>query len=90
MEEKCAKCKGGCCKGLSVEVYGIDDVPSDLLVVRNKAFYMRKQKDHVTCIAFIDNKCSIYDNRPRVCREFLLDNPRCILLQKRRINGKDW
>ncbi len=84
MEEKCLRCGAGCCRGLSIEVCGNDDVPLDFLVVRNRAFYMRKRGDHVTCIALVDDKCSIYDRRPQVCRDFSLDNPRCLSLQKRK------
>jgi len=84
VEEKCVKCRGGCCKRLSVEVYSNDNVPLDFLIVRNKSFYMRKSKDHRTCIALIEGKCSIYKNRPQVCRDFCVDNSRCQALQKRR------
>jgi len=70
--------------GLSVEVYGNYDIPVEYLIVRNKAFYMRKQKDHKTCIALNENNlCSIYNDRPEVCRAFTVDNPRCLSIQKK-------
>ena len=87
MNELCIECKAGCCKGLSVEVYENYNIPIEYLIVRNKAFYMRKQKDHKTCIALDGNNlCSIYEDRPVVCRDFEINCDKCLMIQKRSKN----
>jgi Fe-S-cluster containining protein len=71
MNKECMNCGGKCCIDTSIEVYGVNDVPLEYLNVRNNAFYMKKKKDHKTCIALTeDGLCSIYDSRPSVCRDF--------------------
>ncbi len=82
--EACGVCRGGCCVGLSVEVYPNDDVPDNMTIVRKNFRYMRKQRDHKTCIALVEGRCSIYEIRPTVCREFWVGNPRCLSIQNKR------
>jgi Fe-S-cluster containining protein len=82
---RCLGC-GACCKGLVVEVLVGDDVPRDLYehehessllsagVVQERAPFsdtvMRHRPDG-SCIALgPDMRCTIYDHRPAVCRQF--------------------
>lgn len=67
----CFLCKGKCCVGL-IEVYPEDTVPQYL----QKNGYMIVDQQN-KCIALINGYCSIYNNRPDVCKRFLVDSPCC-------------
>jgi Fe-S-cluster containining protein len=67
----CFLCKGKCCVG-NIEVYPEDSTPAHL----HKNGYMLINEQN-KCIALIDGLCSIYDNRPDICKRFIVDSPCC-------------
>ncbi len=88
----CAKC-GACCEGLDVDlVWSDQSVPEDMTERTTDnidLFKMRQNKDG-SCVALCGNigksvSCSIYENRPSVCREFEPGNLQC--QQSRRFIG---
>ena len=65
----CVGC-AACCH-LQVElVMGTDDIPERLTYFDNNRWYMRQNGN--ACIALDETKgcCTIYENRPIVCRQF--------------------
>lgn len=80
------KCEGcGLCCFLSVElVAGMDDVPDELTeVVDDDGYESLQMKIHNGhCIALTeDGRCSIYERRPTVCRDFEFGSDRCLDMQ---------
>lgn len=77
----CKGC-GKCCKlshpYLDVEIFE-DKIPSKYLEFKKNSFYM-KRKENGDCIALENNLCSIYDSRPKECREFNQNHPLCKIL----------
>jgi uncharacterized protein len=81
---KCIGC-GRCCllldPYLDVELTFLDDVPLYMIRTdKNGMRWMRRNDDGWgSCIALdLDNMvCTIYNNRPRECREFDQDHPLC-------------
>ena len=51
-----------------------DNVPEEL--VKASRAFMRMRDD--ACIALKNNRCSIYENRPAVCRDFERGSKRCL------------
>lgn len=75
IKNPCLKC-GRCC-ALDVElVCGIDDVPEDMVELREDGFIWMIQKNGM-CAAYENNKCSIYKNRPLVCKQFEIGCCKC-------------
>lgn len=81
----CKGC-GWCCTGYALhcdkpvefEVKSFDKVPEDMTyTVRGTRFMKRDQYGH--CVALKDNLCTIYDTRPKSCRDFKMRNPGCFL-----------
>lgn len=77
---KCEQCQGKCCVAI-IEVYSQDAIYYDAdLVHEVPDMYpdraMRVDANGV-CIALIGGKCSIYDRRPTVCRNFQVDSECC-------------
>lgn len=82
----CQSC-GACCSGLGVDVYGDDDVP-DKFVKNDRLFgpSMRERKGCCICLKGkigVRVRCSIYDQRPTVCREFQPGSQQCLDSRKR-------
>jgi len=73
---KCLQC-GRCCQRLILEMDYDDgqDVPEEMIEITRDGVKRMKQRvtesGAIQCIAFKDGKCSIYDRRPRMCREYL-------------------
>lgn len=89
IDKSCEKCRGGCCRKFRVEVTGNDDVSWNMIYVRANTYWMRKQKDRMTCVALARNgKCTIYDKRPQVCKDFSIGESRCVIIQKER--KREW
>lgn len=81
--DDCEKCGGKCCSAYRVEVIGgLDDIDWEMIYMYGQTYWMRKKEDKMTCVAFEDGKCSIYDRRPTVCRQFEVGEPRCLKLRK--------
>lgn len=87
MNKSCEKCAGKCCYGPRgwVELYARCEVPPEMTerIKDGKTEYtaMKMVKvegsKHLRCIALVDGKCSIYKNRPFVCRTYHVGSPPC-------------
>ena len=82
----CSICKGKCCVGI-IEVFDNDEIfYNDDLVTYDPELTCAVMKTNTNnqCIALKDGKCSIYDDRPQVCRAFKKDSNCCNSF----VNGK--
>jgi Fe-S-cluster containining protein len=82
----CKGC-GECCKMkdpfLDVELKEGDNIPSHLIDERG----FMKRKENGDCIALDNDICSIYEIRPKECREFKRGCELCIrILNERRLS----
>jgi len=84
----CTKC-GACCRGFDVDLVWSDHgVPEDMTERTTDnidLFKMRQHKDG-SCVALCGNigesvSCSVYENRPSVCRDFQPGNIQCQLIR---------
>ena len=95
MSEICFKCGGLCCKvGYIIQVFPDDEIYGDDRYVHiipkggmddddGEFHHMKSNGDGYTCVALnSDNKCTIWHKRPRICREYAVDGPRCTTLRK--------
>lgn len=84
MDKTCKKCDGKCCKYVCLEI----DEPEELEDFENIKWYVAHKNINVFVeldgswtVEFVtpcenltkDNKCSIYDSRPAICREYTQD-----------------
>lgn len=80
----CTNCRGKCCVGL-IDVYPEDIIFNEETLVQmstNPKYEKEmKLKDGNVCIALVDGKCSIYEKRPQVCRDFAVNGCCCVLFQ---------
>lgn len=81
MNNQCEQCGGRCCVGL-IEVYSVDEIFYDETLVREFPGveydrFMKTAGDNMHCIALKNGKCSIYNKRPTVCRQFDVGCSRC-------------
>lgn len=86
MELPCDECKGQCCTFPPMSLrefksirkkYGI---PKNAIVIKNenivnhnykhRYLMMALKPDNKTCAFLVDGKCSVYDLRPKTCREY--------------------
>jgi Fe-S-cluster containining protein len=77
--EKCAGC-GACCYGLVVEAAG-GDVPFEMMTTDDKKRAVMKQRpEDKSCVALdrATGLCTIYEDRPTICREFNTDSGQCL------------
>lgn len=89
MNDDCEKCGGKCCVGI-IDVYSQDEIYYDeSLVCEDPSFQFDRmmQTVNMQCIALKDGKCSIYEKRPQVCREFKVGNPCCLNFQNGTLNA---
>jgi Fe-S-cluster containining protein len=85
MNNTCNRCGGACCK---VQLFGTDW----LQATGAKEVHYDKEKsqdivdDHIhierVCHHLKDGKCSIYETRPRPCREFEVGSRKCFIAMK--------
>lgn len=83
----CGWCGGQCCKvGFIVQVFPDEPLYNDKNFVHKaveapsgKPFHnMKSNGDGYTCIALAkDGKCTIWDKRPQMCRDFEVESDRC-------------
>lgn len=76
----CSTCRANCCK-LEVLLMGDDDVPVELSAIDRWGGHVMARGDDGWCAA-LDRRtmlCSIYEQRPAVCREFELGGHECLL-----------
>jgi len=73
----CSRCDAVCCR-LTVVVMGDDRVPSHLLERRDGLTVMARDEEG-WCVALDSARmcCSIYEDRPAVCRKFAMGGPYC-------------
>lgn len=73
----CQTCGGRCCAGWAVDVLpGLDEVP-DRMVKEDRLFGPVMRERNGACIALRDGRCSIYESRPKVCRDFEAGGAAC-------------
>lgn len=90
MNNDCEKCGGKCCVGI-IDVYSTDEIFSDKSLICEiegmKYDGAMKTDNNLVCIAFKNGKCSIYDKRPQVCRDFKVGSKCCLDFQTGKLNG---
>lgn len=76
----CRRC-GCCCKiGFLIEIFPEDNVPEHLTetVFEDGKPIKAMKGSREVCVAFDEEKgCTIYNQRPTVCREFVPNNSSC-------------
>jgi Fe-S-cluster containining protein len=78
-EISCANCRAGCCR-LEVMIISDTGVPEEHIAVDQWGGETMLRLDDGWCSA-IDRKtfmCTIYDNRPWICREFEMGSYECL------------
>lgn len=77
MNSACVYCKGACCKSLTLD---LSRFPAD--AIRWAAFHGELEEDRVRfrckCQMLKNGLCSIYDNRPTICKDFAVGSRGCI------------
>lgn len=86
MSYDCRTC-GACCKGLEVDLGFGDDIP-EALVKDDRLFGLLMRTRKGRCIAFRGTigekaRCSIYEDRPQVCRDFEPGCDTCLYARRR-------
>lgn len=91
-DTECFRCGGTCCKvGYIVRVHPDEELYGDERYVHmidgcdlGESFHhMKSNGDGYTCIALgSDNRCTIWERRPRACRLYEVDSPRCKSIKK--------
>ena len=76
MNNVCTSCGGKCCQGI-IEVSPSDAIFNDRRLTTDAFGLRAMQLNGFNCIALKNGKCSIYDKRPRVCRDFEVGCQRC-------------
>jgi uncharacterized protein len=73
----CAGC-GACCHLVVELMPGVDDVPEELVVV-NEGVRCMDQRGNGACVALdpISRLCTIYERRPKTCRDFARGTDLC-------------
>lgn len=73
----CAGC-GSCCHLVVALTPGVDSVPEEL-VVEHEGVRCMDQRGSGACVALdpITRLCTIYENRPKTCRDFKRGEPLC-------------
>lgn len=75
--QDCATCGGKCCAGWAVEIVPTQDsVPINLTKWDPLLGTIMRERNGA-CIALKNGRCSIYDQRPGVCRDFKLNGSDC-------------
>lgn len=74
----CGHCDAICCR-LTVVLMPDDDVPTHLTDHTEHGLHVMARDDEGWCVAVDPLRmcCSIYDQRPSVCRKFAMGSPYC-------------
>lgn len=74
----CERCDAVCCR-LTVVVQPEDRVPSHLTMIDDRGVEQMARGEDGWCVAIDAARmcCSIYEQRPSVCRRFAMDGPYC-------------
>ena len=82
----CSACEACCCR-LEVILMGDDDVPQELTVEDRWGGWVMRRLEDGWCAA-LDRKtmkCTIYERRPGVCREYQTGASDCIIERSRHL-----
>ena len=74
----CQSCDAVCCR-LTVVVMPEDNVPRHLVERTTRGLEVMARDEEGWCVA-VDHRhmhCSIYDQRPAICRKFAMGGPAC-------------
>ena len=75
----CTRCEAVCCR-LTVTLLPSDRVPSHYIAVDEQGTEVMAQNEDGWCVAVDTNRlcCTIYENRPALCREFEMGGAFCV------------
>lgn len=78
-DASCAACDAVCCR-LTVVLMPEDDVPAHLTTRTDAGLTVMARDEGGWCIAVDDARmcCSIYAQRPAICRKFAMGGPYCL------------
>lgn len=74
----CEICKGACCESIILPISFKDKDAQRWLDLHGERSEMGIRLD-CKCKALVDGRCSIYDDRPEVCRVFEVGSAGCLL-----------
>lgn len=78
-DPSCDSCGGKCCAGWSIDVeVGFDDGVPGYMVKEDRLLGTVMRERNGACIALKSGRCSIYENRPDVCRGFKRGGKDCL------------
>jgi Fe-S-cluster containining protein len=74
----CDNCDAVCCR-LTVVLLPGDDVPEHLTTITEAGLHVMARDDEGWCVGIDHSRmcCSIYANRPAICRKFRMGGPYC-------------
>ncbi len=80
----CAACEACCCR-LEVMLMGDDDIPVELTVQDRWGGWVMRRLGDGWCAALDRNtmKCTIYERRPGVCRDYQVGASDCVVERSR-------
>ena len=80
----CAVCEACCCR-LEVMLMGDDDIPVELTVEDRWGGWVMRRLDDGWCAALdrATMRCTIYERRPGVCRDYPVGSGDCIVERSR-------
>ncbi|RAO78384.1 YkgJ family cysteine cluster protein [Dyella jiangningensis] len=75
---KCSSCEAVCCR-LTVVLQPEDRVPDYLTTYSPEGLHVMQRGKEGWCVALnsTNMNCGIYENRPSVCRRFVMNGPYC-------------
>jgi uncharacterized protein len=75
----CATCRAACCR-LEVMLMGGDDVPAELTLQDPWGGWVMRRLEDGWCAALDREtmRCSIYERRPDICREYAVGESECL------------
>lgn len=77
MASDCADCKGACCRQVVIRIG--KPSPDELAWLETRGEVVGESWRIRSECKYLaeDGRCSIYEDRPQVCRDFRLDSPEC-------------
>ena len=85
----CQKCKGQCCRVVKIAVQPMAADQQRWAEMRG-TIKNGRWRINSTCRHLDDEgKCSIYETRPKVCRDFAVGGPECVECRKMAKEDKD-
>lgn len=79
---RCDTCRALCCR-LTVVLQPEDDIPAHLTTHLESGLRVMAHGENGWCVAMDEThmNCSIYADRPAVCRRFVMNGPYCRAIQ---------